>query len=91
MQIQFLLNFEADFLVIEFGFIIIEEPLHFFIQKVSDLFHHGDGVGFFVGMLTEVHQLVKKLVHIGHIEISSHHQISASPVVLANHRVAFFN
>ena len=54
---------------------------------MAHLFQHGYRIGIFFGILTQIHQGVEQLVHIGQIEIPGHHQIPGPPVILTHYRV----
>ena len=58
---------------------------------MPDFFHYSDCIGFFLRVLTQLHQSSKKLLVVGHIEIARHDQVAASPIVLLQKRVAGFN
>ena len=53
--------------------VAIKNALVFLVQKVSDFFHDGDGIGFFLRVLPQLHELSKKLLVVGHVEIPRHH------------------
>ncbi len=54
---------------------------------MPDLFHYRYGVYFFFGVLTEVYQNVEQFFNICHVEVASHYQVTAAPVVLTEERV----
>ena len=72
-------------------FVFVENALIFFVQKVSDFFHHGDGVGFFLRVLSELDEFSKKFLVVSHVEVAGHDEVSASPVILFEKRVACFD
>ena len=61
------------------------------IKEVADLFENSDSVGFFLGMLAEIYQLLEELVHIGHVEVASKHEVAGLPVVLTQKWMAVLN
>jgi hypothetical protein len=71
--------------------VFVKNPLILFVQKVSDFFHHGDGIGFFLRVLSELDKFAKKFLVVGHVKVAGHDQVSASPVVLFEKRMAGFD
>ena len=70
---------------------LIKNALVFLVQKVPDFFHYSDCIGFFLWVLTQLHQSSKKFLVVGHIEIARHDQVAASPIVLLQKWMAGFN
>src|SRR5689334_21539307 len=58
---------------------------------MADLFHHGNRVHFFFGMLARINEYIEKFLHVGHIEVTCHDQVAAAPVVLSQERMHAFN
>ena len=46
------------------------------------IFHHGDGIRHFFGVLAQMHQLFEEQVHVGKVKIPRQNQITASVIVL---------
>ena len=90
-HIQLVFDDVRQLLVAMLAFVAIKNELVFLVQKVSNFLHYGDCIGFFLRMLSQFHEPSKKLLVIGHVEITGHHQVAASPIVLLQKRVAGFN
>src|SRR5690606_32333805 len=61
------------------------------VQKVAYFFHYCYGIGLFFWVHPELYEIVKKLVGVCHIEISSDNQISVHPIVLTKEWMNVFN
>ena len=61
-----------------------------FVEEMAYFFHHRDGIYLIFGVLTQGNEFSKKLVHVGHIKVSGHDEVTAAPVALPEHRVAVF-
>ena len=68
-----------------------KQPFVFFVQKMSYFFKNRHRIGHFLGMLTQIQQLLKLLVHIGEVKIACNNQIAAFPIVLAKKGVTTFD
>ena len=67
------------------------EALHLVVEEVADFLQHGHRIGFFLGVLAQLEQFLKQLIHIGKVEIASQQQVAGYPVILAQERVACFD
>ena len=67
---------------------VLKDALVFLIEEVPDLLHHRHGIGLFFGILAQINQNIKQLIHIGHVEVACHHKVAAAPVVLSQEGVA---
>ena len=50
---------------------------------MTDFFHHRDGIGLFFRVHAEFNEVLKKLIGIGHVEITRNDQVAVHPVVLS--------
>ena len=46
---------------------------------MADFFQHGHRIGIFLGILSQLHQDLKQLIHIGQVEIAGQHQVLRPP------------
>ena len=69
-------------------FELVEQLLIGLIHEVPNLFEHRDGVGFLLGVLANLDQHVKQLVHVREVEVAGDHEVAGAPVVLPQERVA---
>ena len=74
-----------------FLLVLIEEPLVFDVNKMTNALKDGHRVGFLLGVLPESDQLVKQLVGVGHVEVARNDEVARAPVVLAQKRMAILN
>lgn len=78
------------FAIAEF-FELVIELIIFLIEKMTNILHHCNSIGFLFGMLSKPDKIFKQLVDIGHIKISGDDKISCHPVVLSQERMTSFN
>jgi DUF917 family protein len=58
---------------------------------MPDFFHHGHGINLFFRVLSKVNKNIEKFFNIGHVKISGHNEITASPVILTQEWMYIFN
>ena len=82
----------ADVLLLES--LALQPPVDIFVlfvKEVPDPLKYGDRICPLLGMLPKVHQMMEKLIDIGHIEISGQDQVPGLPVVLPQKGMAGLN
>ena len=69
----------------------IKNALILNIEEMPNSLQNGDGIGLLFRVLPQPHELLKKLIGVRHIEVTSDHEVAGAPIVLPQKRMAIFN